>query len=77
MCLKADPKPSGCINALDTQISLKAPYQYLYIGNFMPSDQRERYQYVQELSYTVYQLNLAKLANHYRIKALANAIFQH
>ena len=47
LLLKADPKPSGCIKALDIQILQKAPYEYLYIGDFMPSDRQERYHYVQ------------------------------
>ena len=49
LLMKASPKPSECLYALDTQISLKDPYEHLYIGDFMPSDRRERYYFVQEL----------------------------
>ena len=46
---KAIPKPSRCLEALDTQILLKNPYDYLYLGDFMPSDRRQRYLYINEL----------------------------
>ena len=49
LLMKTDPKPSGYIKALDIQLLQKAPYEHLYIGDFMPSDRRERHFYVQEL----------------------------
>ena len=47
--LKANPKPSSCVNALDVQISAKNPYEHLYLADLIPSDRRERYFYIQEL----------------------------
>ena len=47
--LKTNNTPSGLLDKLNDAISHKAPYHFLFIADYAPSDRREKYRYVQEL----------------------------
>ena len=46
--LQANQSPSSCLSTLD-DISHKNPYEHLFVAEYVPSDPREKYRYVQEL----------------------------
>ena len=47
--LETNNSPSSCLNKLNDAISHLPAYQHLFVGDYAPSDRRERYLYVQEL----------------------------
>ena len=47
--LKVNDTPSPCLSTLNDAITQKAPYEYVCVAEYAPSDWHKKYEYVQEL----------------------------